>query len=111
MADAIRYYFDQHVPSAVADGLRLRGIDVLTAQEAGRCGFDDSDQLQFATVEKRVMMTFDPDYLVLAASGVQHAGIAYCHATKYAIGELIQMLLLLHGVFEPKDMKDRVEYL
>ena len=111
MADPIRYFFDQHMHSAVANGLRLRGVDVLTAQDAGRCGMDDHDQLQFATSEKRVMVTHDPDFLALAASGVQHAGIAWCHATKYSIGELIQALDLLHGVLDRDDMKNQVEYL
>ena len=111
MADAIRYFFDQHIQSAVADGLRLQGIDVLTAQDAGRCGMDDADQLQFAAAQTRVVLTYDPDFLVLAASGAQHAGIAWCHATKYSIGELLRMLVLLHGVLDRDEMTNRVEYL
>lgn len=111
MADPIRYFFDQHVPSAIADGLRLRGIDVLTAQEAGRCGFSDSDQLQFALASGRVIFTYDTDYLVLAAAGTTHAGIAWCAATKYSIGQLVQLLELIHGVLERSDMVNRVEYL
>ena len=111
MADPIQFFFDQHMPSAVAKGLRLRGIDVLTAQDAGRCGFADPDQLQFATAEERVLVTYDPDFLALAASGVRHAGIAYFHATKYSVGQQIQMLALIQGVFVWDDMKDRVEYL
>ena len=76
MAEPIQFYFDQHIPPGVADGLRLRGIDVLTAQDAGRCGLQDPDQLQFATVNERVMVTFDTDYLALDANGVPHVGIA-----------------------------------
>jgi predicted nuclease of predicted toxin-antitoxin system len=111
VAEPIRFFFDQHMPSAVAQGLRLRGIDVLTAQDAGRCGLADPDQLQFATTEERVMVTYDPDFLALAASGVQHAGIAYCHATKYTIGQQIQLLAILQGVLDRDNMKDQVEYL
>jgi len=61
VADPIRYYLDQNVYGAVASGLRQHGIDVLTAQEAGRCGLPDAEQLAFATAEERVMVTFDPD--------------------------------------------------
>lgn len=57
------------------------------------------------------MVTYDPDFLALAASGVQHTGIAYCHATKYTIGQQIQLLAILQGVLDRDDMKDRVEYL
>ena len=42
MAEPIRYYLDQHYPGPVTQGLRRKSIDVLTAQEAGRCGDWDS---------------------------------------------------------------------
>lgn len=111
MGDSIRFYFDQHVPSAVAQGLSQRGIDVLTAQAAGRCGQEDTDQLQFATAERRVLTSFDADFLTLAATGLSHAGIAWCRATKYSIGELIHVLLMLHGVLDQNAMQNHVEYL
>ncbi|MCI0462584.1 MAG: DUF5615 family PIN-like protein [Gemmataceae bacterium] len=111
MADPVRYYCDQHYPSSVTQGLRQRGIDVLTAQEAGRCGLSDTDQLAFATAEERVMATFDSDFLALHAGGAQHAGIAWCPATKYGIGQLIQMLVLLHAVLDHDQMRNHVEYL
>jgi hypothetical protein len=100
VADPIQYYLDQHIHGAIPGGLRQRGIDVLTVQEAGRCGLADVDQLAFATAHDRVMVTHDTDYLALAASGLAHAGIAWSDATKYrlAIGQLIQMLVLLHAV-------------
>ncbi|HEY7424896.1 MAG TPA: DUF5615 family PIN-like protein [Gemmataceae bacterium] len=111
MAEPIRYYLDQHIPGAVVNGLHQHGIDVLTAQEAGRCGLSDPDQLAFATAQERVMVTFDPDYLALHNAGTPHAGIAWCPATKHRIGSLIQMLILLHGVADRDVMKNRVEYL
>jgi predicted nuclease of predicted toxin-antitoxin system len=111
VADPIRFFFDQHIPPAVARGLRRRGVDVLTAQEAGRCGLPDPDQLQFATAEERVVMTFDRDYLALHASSVPHAGIVWCRATKYTIGQLIQLLFLLGHVTDRGGMRNYVEYL
>jgi hypothetical protein len=112
VAEPLRFYLDQHIHSAIASGLRQHGIDVLTAQEAGQCGLSDTDQLAFATSEERVMVTHDTDYLELAASGVAHAGIAWGDATKYRlVGPLLQMLLLLHGVLDRDDMRNRVEYL
>lgn len=113
MADPLRFYLDEHIAGAVAAGLRHHGIDVLTMQEAGRCGLPDPDQLAFAAAEERVLVTHDTDYLVLAAGGAAHAGIAWCDATKYrySVGPVIQMLLLMHGVLDRDDMKNRVEYL
>lgn len=111
MAEPIRYFLDQCVWGAVVSGLRQHSIDVLTAQEAGRCGLPDPDQLAFATAEERVLVTFDPDYLALHNSGTPHAGIAWCPSMKYRIGHLLQMLVLLHGVSDRDEMRNRVEYL
>lgn len=111
MSEAIRFFFDQHIAGAVASGLRQHGIDVLTAHEAGRCGIPDPDQLAFATENERVIVTFDTDYLALHQSGVEHAGIAWCEATKYKIGPLIQLLILLHAVVDRDAMRNQLEYL
>jgi len=111
VSEAIRFYTDQHFPGPASQGLRRHGIDLLTTLEAGRCGLPDADQLAFATSQERVMVSFDPDYLVLHRAGIQHAGIAWCPERKYAIGELIQALLLLHGVLGRDEMRNHVEYL
>jgi predicted nuclease of predicted toxin-antitoxin system len=111
VADPIRYYFDQHIWASLTQALRGHGIDVLTAQDAGRCAQPDPDQLAFATANQRVMVTFDPDYLALHQSGVNHAGIAWCQERKYSVGQLIQALLLVHGVLDRDAMRNHVEYL
>lgn len=111
MAEAVQYYMDQHYPGPVARTLRQRGIDVRTAQQAGRCGLIDADQLAFASSEERVMVTFDSDFLALHQSGVSHAGIAWCPQQKYGIGMLVQLLELLHSVARRQEMRNRVEYL
>jgi hypothetical protein len=111
VAEPIRYFMDEHFPAPVTQGLRQRGIDVLTAQEAGRGGLPDPDQLAFATAEERVLVTFDTDYLALRQAGVPHAGIAWTPQQKYGIGMLIQLLELLHGVADRDRMRNRVEYL
>ena len=111
MAEPIRYYMDQHYPAEVTAGLRRKGIKVLTAQEAGRCGLSDADQLAYATSAGRVMVSFDPDFLALHQSGVAHAGIAWCPQQKYGIGMLVQLLEILHGIADADQMHGRVEYL
>ena len=44
-----KLYMDEHVPSAITEGLRWRGVDVLTAQEDGRTGEDDPELLDRAS--------------------------------------------------------------
>jgi hypothetical protein len=111
VAEPLRFFMDQHVPRAVSQGLRRRGIDVLTAQDAGRCGLTDAEQLRLATAEGRVVVTFDSDFIALHLTGVPHAGIAWCPEQKYGVGQLIQALLLLHGVLDADDMRNHLEYL
>lgn len=111
MDEPLRFYFDQHVPEAVVVGLRQRGVDVLTAREVDRCGLSDSDQLAFATAKERILVTFDTDFLELHRSGMAHAGIVWSPAMKHAIGPLIQLLMLVHGLLDRDIMRNHVEYL
>lgn len=111
MAEPIRFFMDQHFPIAASQGLRRHAVDVLTVQDVGRCGLADADQLAFATTQERVMVTFDSDFLALHKSGVAHAGIAWCQEQKYGIGQLIQALLLVHGVLDRAAMRNHIEYL
>lgn len=111
MVEPIQYFFDQHISSVVARALQRRGVDVLTAHAAGRCGFPDSEQLNFAAVQQRVMASFDSDYLALHQCRVKHAGIAWCPASKYSDRQLIQLLYLLYMVSDRDEMLNQVEYL
>ncbi|MCS3749330.1 precorrin-6B methylase 1 [Salinibacter ruber] len=42
MAEPVRFYLDEHIPSAVAEGLRQRGIGVRTLVEMDRLGARDA---------------------------------------------------------------------
>ena len=69
MAEAIRYHLDEHVATAVAVGLRSRGVDVTTTVEAGLMRASDLDQLAYARAERRVLVTHDADFLRLHGAG------------------------------------------
>jgi hypothetical protein len=109
--EPVRFYFDEHVDPAIAEGLRRRGIDVVTAAEAGHLSIDDPDHLTFAAAEGRVVVTFDRDYIDLHAAGTPHAGIAFAWPSRNSIGYLVNALTILHGVYTADDMKDHLEYL
>jgi predicted nuclease of predicted toxin-antitoxin system len=109
--EEIRFLFDEHYPTTVVVGLRQRGVDVLTIKEAKRAGLSDLEQLQFAAANERILVTFDTDFLRIAAQGIQHAGIVWCPARKYSIGDLIRRLMLIRAVLLREDMRNVVEYL
>lgn len=95
MARTIKDHLDEHVPTAVADGLRRRGIDVTTTAEAGLISAEDAAHLAFANRQSRVVVTHDDDFLSRHSRGEPHCGIAYCHGNDRSIGEIIQELVLI----------------
>ncbi len=54
---------DVHIPKAITDGLRLHGVDVLTAQEDGAARLPDSALLDRSTALGRVLFSQDKDLL------------------------------------------------
>jgi len=107
----IAFHLDEHMPSALADALRLRGIDVTTTADAGLVGAAVRDHLAFAAASGRVIVTKDIDFLRLHAAGGAHTGIAYCHPQSRSMGEMLRRLVLIHAALSPEDMKNRVEFL
>lgn len=112
---SVKLYFDVHVRAAVTDGLRLRGVDVLTAQEDGASRMDDPDLLNRAGDLGRVVFTQDQDFLAEAhrrqASGEPFIGVIYAHQLHVTVGQCVNDLELLANVYEPEDMANNVEYL
>ena len=107
----MKFYLDEHIPRAVAEGLRRHGIDVLTVQEAGRVGDPDRKLLAFAAMKRRVVVTFDDDFLALDGAGIPHSGIVFSHAGRRSVGELIEGLGLIANVIDPEEMRNHVEFI
>jgi Domain of unknown function (DUF5615) len=106
---------DAHVPRAITQGLRHRGVTVLTAQEDAADRLDDPALLDRATALGHVLFTQDADLLAEAArrqrSGETFAGVAYAHQQSASIGRLLADLEVLAKALDPVDMMNRVEYL
>ena len=111
MTPSIRFHLDEHVNPAIADALRIRNIDVSTTILTWLSAASDEEQLAFAVRESRVLVTHDRDFLVLAARGVPHAGICYCHQHARSVSELIKTLSLLAYCVDAADMQNKVEFL
>ena len=108
-------YMDVHIPAAVTQGLRLRGVDVLTAQEDGSATLEDPDLLDRATALRRVLFTEDNDLLVETAkrqkTGQAFAGVIYLHQRDLTIGRCIEDLELIAKLQESAECADQVIYL
>jgi hypothetical protein len=108
-------YLDHHVRSAVAKGLRRRGIDVLTALEDGRADVADDVLLARATDLGRVVFTQDDDFLAIADAwrqgGRHFAGVVYAHQLRATVGQIVADLQLILEASTPADLGDSVLFL
>ncbi len=108
-------YMDVHVPRAITNGLRRRGVQVITAQEDGTAELDDPSLLNRATELGCPLYTQDDDLLAEArrrqTEGVRFAGVIYSHQLSSPIGGCIEDLELLAKTFDPPDLADRVEFI
>lgn len=110
MAIGISYYLDEHVPNAVARGLRQRGVDVVTVNEEGMQGATDRQHLDRARQAGRVVFTMDDDFLRMHAESREHSGIVYA-AQGRSTGEIVRGLMLIRQVMTPEEMQGSVEFL
>ena len=112
---SVTLYMDVNVRRAVTDGLRLRGAEVLTAQEDGTREVEDDVLLDRATELGYVLFTQDEDLLREAAQrqerGEAFAGVIYAHQLQVTVGQFIRDLEVIALAGEPEDFANRVEYL
>lgn len=111
MARTIPFHLDENCDPRIAAGLRFLGMDVTTTPEAGLLQASDDDQLAFAAFQERVIITQDTDFLRIAANGRDHPGIVFYPAWGSTIGHVIRGVQLIWEVYEPDEMRNRVEFL
>ena len=106
---------DVHVRRAVTIGLRLRSIDVVTAQEDGAAELDDRLLLERATELNRVLVSQDVDLLREGArmlmEGKDFSGIIYAHQLSITIGQMVEDLEVIATATMPDEWRGRIEYL
>ena len=110
----ITLYLDEHVQVSLAEGLRTRGVDVMTTQEAGNYSLDDIGQLNFAAKEGRVLLSFNKGHFAKIhyewmEKGSPHAGIIL--SDQLTVGIIIRRLMRLYFSLSREDMQNRLEYL
>ena len=107
---AIRFHLDEHMPHAVAEALRRRGVDVTTTAEAGLEAASDEEHVDYARSFGRVIVTCDQDYLVLDAEYVDHAGIVFWTRKRDGIGYVVGRLIDVWSTRTAEDMTGDVVF-
>lgn len=112
---SLKLYMDVHVPFAITDGLRRRGIEVISSQEDLTADWSDSELLDRATALGCVLFSMDSDLPREAAIRQQRnetfGGMVFAEQLRISIGQCIADLELIAKVYATADIASRVEYL
>src|SRR6188508_247969 len=112
---SVGLYMDHHVPRPITSGLRLRGVDVLTAAENGATLLPDPELLDRATSLGRVLFSQDQDLLAEAryrqAAGIPFAGVIYARQRRVSVGVCVHNLEIIALASEPSELQGQVLYL
>lgn len=104
-----------HIPKAITNGLRVRGVEVLTAQDDGTITLSDAELLTRATELGRPLFSQDDDLLAEAHArllvGEDFAGVIYSHQLSSPIGRCIEDLELIAKTCEEEDMLNNIEFI
>ena len=79
----MKFYLDANLSRRIAERLRQRGHDAVSAQEVGNIERSDPEQLAYASAEGRALVTKDIRHFIklsrdAVASQKPHAGIILC---------------------------------
>ncbi|MBA3945613.1 MAG: DUF5615 family PIN-like protein [Herpetosiphonaceae bacterium] len=113
----LRLYLDEDsMDQDLVRALRARGVDVVTALDAGMIERPDDDHLRRAIAEDRVLYSFNVgDFYRLHThfllEGKQHTGMILAPQQQFSVGEQLRRLLRLMANRSPEEMRNRVEFL
>ena len=112
---SVALYMDVHVPMPITSALRLRAVDVLTAQEDGTDRFSDSDLLDRSGELRRVLVTSDKHFLKEASERLRRkqgfGGVIFVHCATLSLGYCTRQLELYALAGEEADFVDALVYL
>src|SRR5690242_17785950 len=95
---------DHHIPRAVTEGVRRRGIDVITAEEDNAARLSDPALLTRAAQLGRALVSQDSDLIAEAIlrqrRGEPFAGLIFGSQLSGTVAATIEDLMLIALVFE-----------
>ena len=106
----IRFYLDENIRPVVEEQLKLLDINVVSARSLEVLGDADAAHLRRATEMNRVLCTHDTDFIILAESHLDHAGIIWAAHDKASIGGWVKALQQLHSEVSAEAMVGQVRY-
>lgn len=110
----IDLYLDEDVNVVLADLVRARGFRVTTTQAAGQMGMTDENQLDFASSQRKAILTHNRvDFEILAQRYFEekktHSGIII--AVRRHPKELSKRVLILLDSVTADEIEDQIRYI
>ena len=110
----VTLYLDEDIPQILAQVLRSRGYDVISAREIGMEGRSDREQLAWAAEHRRTLLSFNVRHYAELADvyyreGKSHAGIIV--SPQLGFSEILRLTLKMLTRAEPEHLKDTFQWL
>lgn len=110
----LSFYMDHHVNPAIAEGLRNRGVDVITAFEDDKADAEDDVLLAHAASFGRVFVTQDKGFHRLCSQWNHHGkvfpGVVFAAQESVDIGDMIEYLELVAKTMSKEELRNRIEF-
>lgn len=110
----VKLYLDHDISYHLAEQLRTRGYDAVGAWEVGNARLSDSEQLDYAASQGRVLVTcnaqdFVPIYLEWWNGGRHHSGIVT--SQQLTFGEMLKRLSNFLESITAQEMRNAIRNL
>jgi Domain of unknown function (DUF5615) len=111
----VRLYMDVHVPQAITEQLRRRGVDIVTAIEDHADELDDDVLLVRVRSLGRVIFTQDIRFRAMAEEWQRQArpfaGLIFGAQLAGSIGQFVRDLELIAQASELEEWENKVEFI
>ncbi len=110
----IKLYLDEDISHTVAEVLRSRGYDVLSAHEVGMRSKADDEQLDYAIENERTLITFNARHFAplvkkLYEEGREHFGIVV--SNQINLSEMVKLVIEMLKICKVNDLKNSLVWL
>ncbi len=110
----IKLYLDADVHKRLAEALRLRGFNAVSARELGFDELKDKAQLQFAVSQERALLTFNSVHFIelhkeYILAGKHHCGIIISDQIPFS--EALRRVTTLLNTFIRTEIQDQLFWL
>jgi predicted nuclease of predicted toxin-antitoxin system len=110
----LRLYADECVNARIVEGLRRRGVDVVTAADQSLLSASDEQHVERATALGRTVVTSDRDFIAIVKGVLTREGsfpVIIFIQPRSALGEAVRRIAEAAKVLDPADIENGIEWI